>query len=217
MRIIKDVPFYKNTSDNTHCFQAGLKMILKFFIPNRDFSFEELDVISEKKEGLWTWSMAALIWMQKNDFEVVNIEIFDYNKFIDKGEKYLIEEFGKETAEIQIKKSDIEKERKSSKVFLEKIKTIKIIPKKQDISNLMNEGYVIVVSLNSRILDDEQGYASHFVIIKGYDDNNFILNDPGLPGIENRTVSFDIFKKAWAYPNERAKNITAFKLKNNPS
>ena len=51
----KIVPFYTNTSDDTHCYQAGLKMILKYFIPDKDFSWEELDKFTAKVEDLWTW------------------------------------------------------------------------------------------------------------------------------------------------------------------
>jgi hypothetical protein len=57
------LPFYSNTADGTHCFQAGLKMILKHFIPEKDLTFEGLDKISMKIDGLWTWPIAALIWM----------------------------------------------------------------------------------------------------------------------------------------------------------
>ena len=213
MKIIKDLPFYLNTHDNTHCFQASLKMILKCFIPEKDFSFEELDKISMKEEGKWTWPMAGLIWMGENGFEVVDLEVFDYAKFIEKGGDYLIEEFGKEVAEALIKNSDTEQGRKLSRLFLNKIKVQKIIPKREDIIKLLDEDYVVMVNVNSRVLNNKDGYIGHFVVIKGYNDDGFIINNPGLPGKENMEVSFDIFERAWAYPNERAKNIMAFKLK----
>lgn len=212
MQTIKNLPFYPNTSDDTHCFQAGLKMILKHFIPEKDFTFEELDKISMKRDRLWTWPMAALIWIQENGFEIINIENFDYGSFIQNGGQYLIEEFGEEMGNAQIKNSDIEQERKLSKLFLDKIKTQKAVPQKEDIIKLTDKGYVVAVNVNSRVLNGKDGYSGHFVVIKGYDDKNFILNDPGLPGKENRLVSFDIFEKAWAYPSEKVKNIMAFKL-----
>lgn len=78
---------------------------------------------------------------------------------------------------------------------------------------MIKEDYLIMVNLNADALDGESGYSGHFVVIKGFNDKGFILNDPGLPGRENHKVSFDSFDKAWAYPNEKAKNIIAFKLK----
>jgi hypothetical protein len=212
MKISENLPFYSNTPDDTHCFQAGMKMILKYFIPDKDFSFEELDRISMKKERLWTWPMAALIWMQENGCNVISIGAFDYQKFADEGVNYIFQEFGKEVGETQEKHSNIEQERRLSRMFLEKVKVELRLPKKEDIFRLMEEGYVIAINVNAMALDGEKGYAGHLVIIKGYDNENFILNDPGLPGKENKVVAFDIFEKAWAYPNEKAKNIMAFKL-----
>ena len=46
--IIRNVPFFPNTADNTHCLQAVLKMILKYFEPQKDYSFEELNILSDK-------------------------------------------------------------------------------------------------------------------------------------------------------------------------
>lgn len=53
----KNIPFYSNTSDDTHCLQACLKMLLKYFYPNEEYSWEELDKLTGKKEGMWTWTM----------------------------------------------------------------------------------------------------------------------------------------------------------------
>lgn len=215
MEIIKNVPFYPNSSDNTHCFQAGLKMILKFFMPDKDFSFEELDKISMKKEGLWTWPMAALIWMQENGFDVVDIEIFDYRRFIDEGEMYLSEEFGEEVCAAQVKNSDIDQEREISMKFLEEIVIKKEIPKTEDIMELMRNGYIVAVNVNSKALSGKSGYDGHFIVIVGFDNDNFVIHDPGLPGVRNKKVPFEVFERAWAYPDERAKNITAFRMSEN--
>ncbi len=213
MKVIKNLPFYRNTPDNTHCFQASLMMILGYFMPQREFLFEELDKISAKKFNLWTWPTATLIWMQENGFDVIDIEYFDYKKFIKEGGDYLLELFGKEMGEAQIRNSDIEQERRLSLELLEKVTVQAAIPSKETIFALMDDGYVIGVNVNSAILNGKSGYSGHFVIIKGYDKTGFILNDPGLPGEENKKVPFTVFEEAWAYPNEKAKNIIAFRLK----
>ncbi len=215
MKNIKGLPFYSNTKEGTHCFQACLKMILKYFVPEREFLWEELNKISEKKEGLWTWSMGAIIWFQENGFEAVNVEVFDYQKFIKKGKEYLAEMYGREAAGKTDIKADIEQGREQSKKFLEKIKIQKRIPEKEEIFDLMEDGYIIMVQVNSMILNKREGYAGHFVVVKGWDDENFIINDPGgFPGIEDRKVSFEVFEKAWGYPGERNKGIMGFRLKN---
>lgn len=215
MKIDKNIPFFSNTSDNTHCFQACLKMILKYYFPKEEYSWEELDKISAKVEGLWTWPMAGLVWLNDKGLEIKNIEIFDYDSFISNGRNYLIEEFGKEVGEAQIKNSNIEQEINISKEFLKKIKTEKRIPDVEDLIELIKNDYAIICNVNAIMLNNKEGYSGHFVLIKGIDDRNFIINDPGgAPGYENRLVDFELFHKAWAYPNERAKGIMAFRLRN---
>jgi len=49
-----EVPFYPNTEDNTHCLQACLKMVLKYFIQEKEYSYEDLDRVTAKVPGLWT-------------------------------------------------------------------------------------------------------------------------------------------------------------------
>jgi hypothetical protein len=55
------VPFFANTPDDTHCFQAVIRGILKYFLPDRKFSWEELDRMSAQKPGMATWPQQMLI------------------------------------------------------------------------------------------------------------------------------------------------------------
>jgi len=206
------VPFYANTADDTHCFQAALRMVLKFFWPNNEYTWEELEVATAKVEGLWTWYMAGLLWLQKNGFEVIVIETFDYEQFIQDKEKYLLDTFGKEVAEEQIKNSDIDQEIEYARRFVEEINPEARVPTVHNITQFLEDGYLVICGINSRALNNKEGFAGHSIVIKGTHNDGFILHDPGLPPIENRVVSFDEFEKAWAYPNDIAKNIMAIKL-----
>lgn len=209
-----NVPFYSNTPDDTHCFQAALKMILKYFWPDKDFTWEELEKITGKKEGLWTWPMAGMLWLKNNNFDVKNIEVFDYKKFIESPAQYLIDTYGKEVGEAQIKHSDLSQEIEYAKEFLRKISTENRIPTLDDIKKLLSNGYLVGCNVNSYALNKKLGYAGHFVIIKGFNNNELVIHDPGLPPRENRVVDSDTFEKAWAYPNELAKGIMAFRFFN---
>ena len=111
------VPFYANTPDDTHCFQAALRMMLKYFLPDKEFSWEELEKRTAKVEGLWTWTMAGLLWLKENDFDIVNIEPFDYARCAKEGGGYLIELWGKDVGESQIAHSDIPQELKFAQQF----------------------------------------------------------------------------------------------------
>ena len=114
------VPFYSNTPDDTHCFQAAMRMVLKYFWPNRDFSWKELEKITAKIEGLWTWPMAGLLWMEEHGFDVFDIEMFDYRQFVKKGGQYLMDTFGRDIGEEQIKQSYLPQEVNFAKELLKK-------------------------------------------------------------------------------------------------
>lgn len=208
-----DVPFYSNTPDNTHCFQAAIKSVLKYFLPEREFSFEELDQLSNKKEDLWTWSQRAKINMIKMGFVVRDIENWDIDEFVDSGEKYLVKRYGKAVAKEQALHSDLNEARIDYKEY-GKYKILEDrIPKIDDIKNLLDDGFLVCCNVNSRVLNKKEGYSGHFVVIIGYGEKYFFMLDPGLPPRENRKVSFNKFKIAWSYPDESAQNITAFKFK----
>lgn len=209
------IPFYSNTPDNTHCFQAAIRMVLKHFYPNEEYSWEQLETITGKKEGLWTWNMAGMIWMQHKGFNVLDIEMFDYNLFIETGEQYLLDFFGKEAGEEQIRNSDVRQERKYAQQFVTVVEVEKRIPGTTDIIQLLDKGYLLIICLNQNTLNNKGGYVGHFVVVKGYDNNQLIFHDPGLPPYENRKESFELFEKAWGYPNDLVRNIYAFKPRNN--
>lgn len=206
------VPFYSNTPDNTHCFQAALRMILKYFWKDKDFTWKELERITAKPQGLWTWPLAGMVWLHKNGFKVRDIEIFDYSRFIKEGEKYLFEFYGKEAAQEQIKNSDIDQEKKYAKKLLKSGIVEFKLPTIDNLKDLLKDGYLAICLVNSKKLNNKKGYTGHFVVIKGYQGNKFILHDPGLPPQKNRKIDEKVFEKAWAYPDDNARNLTAIKF-----
>lgn len=204
----RKVSFYANP-DKTHCYQAGIKMILKHFYLEREYDWDELDKITAKVEGLWTWPMAGMVWLQDNGFELKNVEDFDYERFINEGEDYLIELFGEAVVRKQVAHSDIQQERQFARQLLDNVDTDVRIPEQQEIKDLLDEGYLIACNVNSRVLNGQNGYSGHFVLLIGYDADGFILHNSGPPPREGQRVSFELFEKAWAYPNDSVKNYFA--------
>lgn len=214
MSIDHPVPFFANTSDDLHCYEASLRMILKFFQPDREYSWEEMETITGKKEGLWTWPQQGMLWFQEHGFDVVNIETFDYPRFVETGVNYLFELYGEEGAKEQLAHCDIPAEIEICKQFYKEVKTELRLPTWNDIKHLLEKGYLLGCLINSAALNNISGYVGHFVVIKGITDSTLILHDPGLPPQENRIVTYQTFERAWANPDENTKNIAAFKLKN---
>jgi hypothetical protein len=208
-----NVPFYGNTPDGTHCFQAALRMVLKYFSPERDFTWEELERITAKPEGKWTWPIAAALWLEDNGFEVKFIETFDYDDFSRRGAEYLLDTYGKEVTDAQVAKSDIEQEMRLAKELAGKVSEEKRIATADDIRALLGEGFLIIANINSRVLRGKEGYSGHSVVVKGFNEDGFVIHEPGLPPIENMPVDLAFFEKAWAYPSEEAKNILAVRPK----
>lgn len=213
---MKVVPFYSNTEDNKSCYQAVLKMILKYYLPEKDFSWDELKKITGRKEGLLTWPQYSYITMRNLGFEVNVISAFDYDKFVKNGIKYIEEEYGKKVAKEQEKNCDMACEIKNIENLKNLISKEKRIPDINDIINLLSNNYLVKCGVNSKMLAGEEGYASHSVLIFEFDNKSLTLHDPGLPPRKSFKIDFDTFNQAWGYPNERAKDIAAFKLlKNN--
>ena len=115
---MKAVPFYPNLPDDTHCNQAALRMMLKYFLPDREFSWEELEKMTAKMPGKATWPAQMLINLIDMGFDVVMVESFDAEAFVKDGGDYLKREFGAETAEWQIANSDIPQEQRLYKKLL---------------------------------------------------------------------------------------------------
>lgn len=206
-----NVPFYANTPDDTHCFQASLKMILKYFLPDKDYSWEELDKLTAKKKDKWTWAMQGLINLRKLGFEVINLEKFDYKKLHDDPERYLESVYGKEAAAIQSENSDLKQVKSQALSFVKEFGEMERIPEMSEIKEFLKKGFLVGCNVNAYPLLGKRGYVGHFIVIKGFDTKGFYINDPGSPPTENLKVTFETFQKAWAYPDRKAQNIMAFR------
>jgi hypothetical protein len=217
MSVNYDIPFYANTPDDTHCVQAVFKMIAEHFRPDLTHSFEEWDVISHKKQGGWTWPMSSLMWLKEQGFDVVNIEDFDYDRFSKEGLAYLATLWGQELADIQAEKTNVPAEQEIAKRFAREIDTERRAPILKDVRSLLDDGYLVSLSVNLRILNGQEGYVGHLVVVRGYDESGVFLNDPGLPPVENRHVDTELFMRAWAYPDEKALNLAALRKKHHVS
>lgn len=209
---MSNIPFYAQP-DSTSCYQACLKMILGALQPEKHYSWEELYTFCDKKPDKWTWPLRALINLSDTGFEVVNIESFDYDKFIIDPGVYMEEVFGKEMAESQVKHSDISAEVENAKTFVKTISTINRIPDVNDLKDLLDQDYKLLINVNVRVLRDKEGYAGHFIILKYINDEKVIINDPDGDNGENNGYPLEKFLKAWSYPDEKARNIMGVRRK----
>lgn len=181
-------------------------MALAVVMPERKFSYDELDKISKKLSSKWTWPTAAMLWMLEQNLKIGLIEEFDYRAFVDEGEKYILSRFGEEVGRAQIENSDIEVEREIAKRFVSLAPIETRIPTIKDIKKMIDDGAIVIVNLNAAMLHGVKGYSGHFVVVCDVGEN-IVLHDPGLPPFPNFQVSLDIFERAWGYPKARDKNL----------
>jgi len=206
-----EIPFHPNTGDGTHCFQAALRMALGALVPEREFTYEELDRISVKLPGRWTWPTAAMLWMIERGLEIRLIEDFDYGDFARRGGDYLIERYGEEVGRSQMEHSDVEFERSISQRFAKIAPVEKRPATLGDIRGEMGRGAVVIVNLNAAPLHGDEGYSGHFVVICEVGDDRVSLHDPGMPPGPNLTVGLDRFMAAWGYPTARDQNLMSIR------
>lgn len=209
------IPFFPNTGDGTHCWQAAMKMALAVFEPQTEFSYEELNKISGKQVGKWTWPTTTMLWLHERGYELILKSDFDYADFAKRGEKYLRERCGEEVARAQIANSDISRELEVAKKFAATKIPSRKIPDLAELKKLLTEGYVIICNINAAVLHWQQGYSGHFVVVTEVSESTVTLHDPGLPPKPDFQVSTASFEAAWAYPELRDKNLLAIRMRRN--
>jgi hypothetical protein len=208
----RKVPFYGNKADDMHCYQASLKMVLKYFFPTKNFSWKQLEDMTGMKKGKWTWNTKSILELHKMGFSIVDMALFDAKSFIEQGKDYLYEIFGQEAGEAQVRFSDIPHEQRLMKKYVKLNIWQNVSPTMRDIKRLLDDGYLIICSVNGRKLNGLKGYSGHAVLIYGYENKKIVLHNPGLPPEEAKHVTVDRFKEAWEYPTKHSRNLLAIKL-----
>lgn len=208
----KEIPFFGNTRDNTHCFQASMRMILKHFLPKKNFTWKELERMSAKKPGKWTWPTRMLLSLEEMGFDVVMFDAFDIDSFIERGGDFLIEAWGEEMGNAQIKNSDIAQERRLYKRLKDRVAIERRAPMIRDLRRFLAKGYLIECNVNARKLDAKPGYSGHSILVYAVDKAHVHLHDPGLPHRPHHRVTRSRFIKAWKYPRSGSQTMVAVRL-----
>ncbi len=206
MAVRYDVPFYANP-DETHCVQATLKMVLKYFL-DKDFSFEELDALSRKSPGKGTWLFPALINIEKMGVQIKNIEPFDYQKYFEQGDAYVTNAYPPLQARYYIEESNLSDVKDAIPLFLKTIRSEMREASMRDIEKLLEEEWLVTCEVNANCLQEEKGFEGHMVLVVGFDDKNFYLNDSD-ESRNRKEVPKEKFEKCWS---DSGFNLTAFRV-----
>lgn len=212
MTVFNKVPFVENTPDDLHCVPAAYMSIAKYFNPSFSIQMDKWAEIVGFEVDKGTWANAGLVWFKNNNYDVKHIALFDYDEFIKRPKEYLFEIDGEEVGRWAFDHTNIPKEVERIMELLAAGVIEKREPTIDDVKQLLDEGYLLRVGINSNKLNGTDDYVGHAVVVSGYTDEQIIFHDPGLPAIPNRKATFIEFEAAWADPNKDVKELDAIRL-----
>lgn len=186
--MLKNVPFYENTRDNTHCFQAAIRMVLKYYFPDEEYSFDELEVITHKPKDKWTWPMAGLTYLADHDLAVIHISDLDYERFGREGRTYLEDYLPAKNMQMQEEHSDLDLAKLDAAEYSgSNVVRHHRMPKYDDLIQLSNDGYLLIAYVKRK----------HFVVVYKVTDDAVELHNPGLPPAKAAIMTRNEFESIW--------------------
>ncbi len=195
--------FCSNADDNMHCYQSCYKMLYDF-LNKTNITMEQAEKDTGFIKDMATWQYRGIVKLAKCGLDVLQMDDFLVDDFILNPEKALNKMYGENTTLINyiLNDSDVDEAISSMKEYkqTENIKDIVKRPEISDAIDLLEQGYFLIVLVNSRALTGREGYMGHFVILDNVEGDVVTLHNPGLPPKYNQKVSLDVFKKSWNPP-----------------
>lgn len=219
-----EIPFFGN-HNNASCGQCVYRMMLSYFYPDSEWLWSEMDELCGAVQGKYTWPYLPMTKLSEMGLDVHSYSVFDTEEFLKSPQDYLLKLYGEVVAKDQMDNSDINAVLKQAQTYLDylkanQIKRTKSYHSAEILRQFLDEGYLIMLWVNSRDLNNETGVAGHFILIHGYDEKNFIAHDPGgnnpdgSPSKQhpNRIISEEILYKACC-PKETGKTNIMISIK----
>ena len=218
-----EIPFFGN-HDGMSCGQCVYRMALSHFLPEQNFSTTDMDELCGAIPGKYTWPYLPVTKLSDMGLNVVTYDMFDTEQFIKSPNDYLHEFYGAEIAKDNIKNSDIKSVTTQAQRYLDyfklnKLNTVKAYHTASILRELLDDGYLINLWVNSEKLNHQDGFSGHFILVHGYEGSNFIAHDPGgnddngdaVHQYPNRIISEDILYNACCIKADKTDTLIAIK------
>jgi len=192
------------------CMVAVYRSIVQYFTGKR-LSWVQADDLTGYQSGRAAWTIGALTKMATMGFDIRMIERFDYRAYAEQGEKYLQKLYSKEELDWQFVHTNILDIKPLIPRFLETVHWEQRSPTLQDIDDMLADGRLVFVTVNSLALDDQPGYSNHALLIIDHEDDSYIVHDPGLPPHPARRITSEKLWQAMGGKDNTAE-VTGFKL-----
>lgn len=211
----KTPPKFFDNWDGMHCGECCIRSIIEHFESETKVSLEEIDNMSGKVEGKATWPQKLSVEMMNRGYELVNIGLFSTEEMLEEGiENYLIKTQGKEAADWSVRNSiDLSIIEKDCYDYIQhpKYEYVQRLPTIEDIKRHLTNECLIISMINSCALNKKEGYAGHFVLIYGIDDDYIYFHDSNIDARPQRKETHEFFIKAACSPTPENWDITAYK------
>ncbi len=194
--MIVSPPFYENKGDGNQCMQVAMKSVLKHVL-EKDFSLDDLDKLTGRKNGLWTWTSQVVIVLHDFGLKIKYYSKSDLEPFLE-GEPFIRKHFGKDADKI-LKFTDLPVVLDSFKKLLK----YDIFEKRkftfEEVESHMEQGHIPLMLIDrNKIVGKEGFYQGHFIIVTGFDDQNVFYHESGPKNPEaNKKVLKSTFIDAW--------------------
>lgn len=206
---MKKIPFYGNLPDDLHCAVAVYKALVEYYF-DEIMSWAEAEEFQGFNDGCPGWNIVPQTKLASRGIEVRCIEPFDYKKYIKLGDAYLPEICEPEAVKWFVEQTLIHDMVPYIDEFEQKVDHQLRNATIKDVESMLSDGFLIGTEINAHLLNDQEGFNSHYILIHGFKDDNFIINDPGLPPQQNRKVPYQKMRQVIEltdHPNE----VTGFR------
>jgi hypothetical protein len=133
-------------------------MVLNYFLPDREFSMEELEKLTGYVPNKGAWEMEELLRYSELGLEPKVLINVSYQEFADRGLEYIEEIEGPEVTKwIRENTGDIELEKRRAAELAKKDIHVFRVPTEQDIKKFLNDGWLVMVAVNSAKLNGKEG------------------------------------------------------------
>lgn len=193
----KEIPFFKQT-DSGNCLQTNLKIALKYYYPEKDYSFEELDKATGRTEGKWTWTSQALRFLTDEGLNSYYYSTTPYFDILEKGEDLIIDYYGETDGNIMIQHTDFDSLYAS---IYDLGRSDRYENRKlsfHEVETEFEKGNFIIILLDRSILQGGSAYTGHFFTITAINSTHVVAHDTA--GTPNKVIDKETFIKAWNAP-----------------
>ncbi len=191
-------PFVANHEDDTHCVPAVFRMLNQHYF-GEDFSWNEIDEIMKSIPNKGTWSFTGSTYLAKRGLNVTDVTLIDVKQLVINPKAYLTTLYGPEKVDYYLNKSNLLSVMQYMPEYLKYVKLETRASSTEEVIKHLNEGSIVTLELNPRILNNKPGYSLHYVLVYEFDGKNIYMHDPGLPPQESRKVPVEKFKESFEY------------------